>query len=91
MKTHQRGVAYVTWLCIHAGIVSQRKLGGIAILADDVKGLSVLVLGIGVDDEAARHSAKDGELEIGWDRLVLANGSDWPEAILELTDGVLVP
>jgi len=32
----------------------------------------------------------DGELEVGWDRPALANGSDGPEEILELTGGVLV-
>ena len=43
-----------TSIGVHAGIVAQRKLGGVAILGDDIEGLSVLVCRIGIDDEAAR-------------------------------------
>jgi hypothetical protein len=43
-----------------------------------------------IDEEAARKSATDGELEVGWDRPAIAKGSDEPEEILKLTGGVLV-
>lgn len=79
-----------TSIGVHAGIVAQRKLGGVAILGDDIEGLSVLVFRIGIGDEAARQSAMDRELEVGWDGFVLANGIDGPKTILELADVVLV-
>lgn len=75
---------------VHARVAAQGKLGRVAVLADDVEGIAILVLRVGIDDEAASKSATDGELEVGWDRPALANGSDGPEEILELTGGVLV-
>jgi len=75
---------------LHAGITAQCELGLAAVLGDDVKGLAILVLRVGIIDEAARQRASDGELEGGWDRLALANGSNGPEAILEVTGAVLV-
>jgi hypothetical protein len=75
---------------VHARVAAQGKLGRVAVLADDVEGVAILVLRVGIDDEAASKSATDGELEVGWDRPALANGSDGPEEILELTGGVLV-
>jgi len=75
---------------LHAGIAAQCELSRAAVLGDDVKALAILVLRVGIVDEAARQSAMDGELEVGWDRPALANGSDGPEAILELTGAVLV-
>jgi hypothetical protein len=75
---------------VHARVAAQGKLGRVAVLGDDVEGVSILVLRVGIDDEAASKSATDGELEVGWDRPALANDSDGPEEILELTGGVLV-
>jgi hypothetical protein len=77
-------------ISLHAGIATQCELSRAAVLGDDVKGVTVLVLRVGTVDEAARQSASDGELEVGWDLPVLANGSDGPEEILEFTDAVLV-
>jgi len=77
-------------ISLHAGIAAQCELSGAAVLGDDVKGFAILVLRVGIVDEAARQSASDGELEVGWDVPVLANGSDGPEEIFELTGAVLV-
>jgi hypothetical protein len=77
-------------ISLHAGIAAQCELSCAAVLGDDVKGVAVLVLRVGIVDEAARQSASDGELEVGWDVSVLANGSDGPEEILEFTGAVLV-
>jgi len=73
----------------HARVAAQGKLGRVAVLTDDVEGIAILVLRVGIDGEAASKSATDGELEVGWDRPALENGSDGPEEILELTGGVL--
>jgi hypothetical protein len=75
---------------IHARVAAQGKLGRVAVLADDVKGMAIFVLCVGIDDETARKSTTDGELEVGWDCSALANGSDRPEEILKLTGGVLI-
>ncbi len=75
---------------VHARVAAQGKLGRVAVLADDVEGIAILVLRVGIDDEATSKSPTDGELEVDWDRPPLANGSDGPEEILELTGGVLV-
>jgi hypothetical protein len=64
---------------VHARVAAQGKLSRVAVLANDVEGLAILVLRIGVDDEAATKSGTDGELEVGWDLPGLANGSDGPE------------
>jgi hypothetical protein len=77
-------------VCIHARVAAQGKFGRVAVLADDVKGMAIFVLCVGIDDEAARKSATDGALEVGWDCFALANGSDRPKEILELTGVVLV-
>ena len=75
---------------VHAGVAAQGKLGRVAVLADNVEGIAILVMCVGIAEEAASKSATDGELEVGWDRPALANGSNRPEEILELTGGVLV-
>lgn len=75
---------------IHARVAAQGKLGRVAILADNVEGIAILVLRVGIDDKAASKSVMDGELEVGWDHPALVNSSDRPEEILELTSGVLV-
>jgi hypothetical protein len=75
---------------VHARLAAQGKLGRVAVLADDVEGLAILVLRVGIDDEAARKSATDRGLEVGWDHPAIANSSDGPEEILELTGSVLV-
>jgi len=76
---------------VHARVAAQGKLGRVAILADDVEGIAILVLRVGIVDKAvSTKSATDGELEVGWDCPAIANGSDGPEKILELTGGVLV-
>ena len=75
---------------VHARVATQGKLGRVAVLADDVEGIAILVLCVGIDEEAASNSATDGELEVGWDRPALTNGSNRPEEILKLTGGVLV-
>ena len=75
---------------VHARVAAQGKLGRVAVFADYVERFAILVLRVGIDDEAAGKSATDGELEVGWDRLAVANGSDGPEEILELSGGVLV-
>ena len=75
---------------VHARVAAQCKLGRVAVLGDDIKGLAILVLCVGIEDEAASQSVTDGELEVGWDCPTLANGSDGPEEILELTGAVLV-
>lgn len=75
---------------VHGRVAAQGKLGRVAVLADDVEGVAILVLRVGIDGEAASKSATDGELEVGWDRPALTNGSDGPEEILELTGGVLI-
>jgi hypothetical protein len=75
---------------LHAGVATQRELSRCAVFGDDVKGLAILVLRVRIVDKAARQSAIDGELEVGWDLPALANGSDGPEAILELAGVVLV-
>ena len=75
---------------VHARVAAQGKLGRVAVLADNVEGIAILVLRVGIDDEAASESATDGELEVDWDRPALGNGSDGPEEILELMGGVLV-
>ena len=75
---------------LHAGIAAQCKLRRVAVLGDDIEGLAILALRVGIGGEAARQSATDGELEVGWDRPALANGSYGPKEILELTDAVLV-
>ena len=72
-------------ICVHAQVAVQGKLGRVAVLADDVKGVPIFVHCVGIDDEAASKSAMDGELEVSWDHPVLVNGSDGPEEILELT------
>ena len=77
-------------ISLHAGIAAQCELSRAAVLGDDVKGVTVLVLRVGTVDETARQSASDGELEVGWDVPVIANGSDGPEEILEFTGAVLV-
>ena len=43
-----------TSIGVHSRIVAQRKLGGVAILGDDIKGLPVLSFRIGIHDEVAR-------------------------------------
>ena len=48
------------------------------------------ILRIGVEDVTASKSSTDGELEIGWDCPALANSSEGPEEILELTSGILI-
>jgi len=75
---------------IHSRVPAQRKLGRVAVLGNDIEGLAVLVLRIGIDDGTTRKSTTDGELEIGWDRPALTNGSERPEEILELTSGILI-
>ena len=75
---------------VHAGVAAQGKLGRVTVLADDVEGIAILVICVRIDEEAASKSATDGELEVGWDRPALANGSNRPKEILELTSGVLV-
>ena len=77
-------------ISVHTGVAAQSKLGRVAVLADDVEGIAILVLCVGIDEEATSKSATDGELEVGWDRPALTNGSNRPEEILELTGGVLV-
>ena len=64
---------------VHARVAAQGKLGRVAVLANDVEGIAILVLRVGVDDEAARKSGTDGELEVGWDLPGLAKGSEGPE------------
>ena len=78
------------YIGLHAGIAAQCELSRVAVLGDDIEGFAILVLRVGIDDEAARQCATDGELEVGWDRPALANGSDGPEEILELPNAVLV-
>ena len=75
---------------VHTRVAAQRKLGRVAVFGNDIEGLAVFVLRIGIDDETARKSTTDGELEIGWDRSALTNGSDGPEEILELTSSILI-
>ena len=75
---------------LHTGVAAQGELSRIAILGDDVERLAVLVLRVGIDDEATRQSATDGELEGVWELPALTNGSDGPETILELKVAVLV-
>ena len=75
---------------LHARVAAQGKLGRVAVLADDVEGIAILVLCVGIDEEAASKSATDGELEVGWDHPALGNGSNRPKEILELTGGVVV-
>ena len=75
---------------VHARVAAQGKLGRGAVFADNVEGFAILVLRVGIDDEAASKSATDGQLEVGWDRPAVTNGSDRPEEILELSGGVLV-
>ena len=77
-------------ISLHAGITAQCELSRAAVFGDDVKRLAILVLRVGTVDEAARQSASDGELEVGWDVPALTNGSDGPEEILEVTGAVLV-
>jgi hypothetical protein len=77
-------------ISLHAGIAAQCEHSRVAVLGDDIKRLAILVLRVVIVDEAARQSAIDGELEAGWDGPTLANGSDGPEEILELTGAVLV-
>jgi hypothetical protein len=79
-----------TGIGLHGGIAAQCELSRVAVLGDDIKRLAILVLRVGIVDEATRQSAMDGELEVGWDRPALSNGSDGPEEILELTGAVLV-
>ena len=64
---------------VHARVAAQGKLGRVAVLANDVEGCAILVLRIGVDDEAARKSGTDGQLEVGWDLPGLAKGKGGPE------------
>jgi len=75
---------------VHARVAAQGKLGCVAVFADNVEGIVILVLCVGIDDEVVSKSVMDGELEVGWDCPALANGSDGPEEILELTGSVLV-
>jgi hypothetical protein len=75
---------------VHARVAAKGKLGRVSVLAHDVKGVAIFVLCVRIDDEAASKSATDRELEVGWDRPALVNGSDRPEEILELTSGILV-
>lgn len=75
---------------VHARVAAQGKFGCGAVLADDEEGIAVLVLRVGIGDEAASKSSTDRELEVVWDCLALANGSDGPEEFLKLTGGVLV-
>ena len=70
---------------LHARITTQGKLSRITVLADDIKRLAVFVLCVGIDYEASRKSATDGELEVRWDCLVAANSIDGPKAVFELT------
>ena len=74
----------------HARVAAQGKLGRVAVLADDVEGVAILVLRVGIDDVVAGKSVTDGELEASWDCPALVNGSDGPEEIPEPTGGVLV-
>lgn len=74
---------------LHARVAAKRKISRVAVLADDIERLAVLVLSIRSDDELARDDGMDGELEVGRDILALANGSNRPEAILKLAGGVL--
>ena len=75
---------------VHARVAAQGKLGCVAVLADDIEGIAILVLCVGILEEAASKSATDGELEVGWDRPALTNSSNRPEEILELTGSVLI-
>ena len=75
---------------VHARVAAHCELGRVAVLADDEERVAILVLRVGIDGEAPRKSATDGELEVGWDRPAIANGSDGPEEILELTGSVSV-
>ena len=74
---------------IHTRIAAQCELSRVAVLGDDIEGLAILVLRVRIIDEAARQTAMDGELEVGWDRPAIANGSDGPEEVLKLTGVVL--
>ena len=51
----------------------------IPVLANDVEGLAILVLRVGIHEEVATKSDTDGELEVVRDPPALANGSDGPE------------
>ena len=76
-------------IALHARIAAQGKLGRVAVLADDVKGIAVLVHRVGIEDAGARKNGTDGELETGWDLSALANGIEGPEVVFELTGRVL--
>ena len=70
---------------VHAGVAAQGKLGCVAVLANNVEGIAILVLCVGIDKEAASKSATDGKLEVGWDRPALGNGSNRPKEIRRCT------
>lgn len=50
---------------VHARVAAQGKLGRVAVLADAIQGVAILVHRVGIDDEALSKSAADGELEVG--------------------------
>ena len=67
-------------ICSDTYLVHQCKLSSIPVLGNDIQQLAVLVLCVGIDNEVARKSATDGELETGGNRPALANGSNGPSA-----------
>lgn len=75
---------------VHTRVASQGKIGGIAVFSNDIERLTVLILGVWIEDEATRESTRDGELEVGRDGLALASGVDRPEEIFEFAGGELV-
>lgn len=77
-------------IALHARIATQGILGGVAVLADDVEGIAVLVHRVGIEDAEARKNGTDGELETGWDLSAIGNGIEGPEVVFELTGRVFV-
>ena len=74
----------------HTRVAAQGKFGRVAVLANNVEGVAVLVLRVGIGEVAASENTADGELKAGWDPPALADGSDGPKEPPELTGGALV-
>lgn len=74
----------------HSRVPTKRKPGHAAVLGNNIERITVLVLRIGIDDETTRKSTTDGELGLGWEPLVLTSSRKWPEAIREISRGILM-
>lgn len=75
---------------LHARVATQGELGRVAVFPDDIQGIAVLVVRVGVEDAATSKDGLDGELETGRDPSALANALEGPESVLELASRVLI-